>query len=295
MRLSSIFSILIVTILLNGCEVSDSERRDRSNDNDTENQSWVRLERGTDHSGILVEVLEHAAYAKTDENGHFYFEGLPNGNFTVAAEMPYHEFYQSRERGVRFRDGRPDSPLEVNLAQQVSFIAELPETTINLRDQHPNEPFSLPPHELIVTNLTDDYVTLQSNRGQMVLYAFVPVSGSWPDFEDTGIPCELQYGTLGSDESGPAFAETLEPGKSSRLEVEPELFGQMLNAVCFSSGEYDVYIALSNQLVNSRFFNPDFPFDMDSQQGMDIYINPLSQSLIGKTSVIEPVRITIMK
>jgi hypothetical protein len=51
----------------------------------------VRLQRQSDHSGILLRIAGLDSIAVTDSTGSFSFSGIPDGRWRIEARYPYFE------------------------------------------------------------------------------------------------------------------------------------------------------------------------------------------------------------
>ena len=123
----SAISLVSVFLLLWACEKPTSPAEIGSN---TEN--YIHLQNQTDHSDVLIKILEADKMAITDSLGHFVFPKITDGIYTLQAKYP---FFKIIEQSIVITDSVLQTDIELELEQQLQFWVEPAETTLTMADK----------------------------------------------------------------------------------------------------------------------------------------------------------------
>jgi len=142
-----------------------------------EGRVYVRLQNQTEHSGIMVEFTELNRFTLTDSLGYFSFDDLPNGIYTLHAKYPY---FRPEHETVLVKDGKIQTPVNLELKQLLQFWVEPPETTISMSNLGNPDWFSLGGLRQYLVNITTVPVRVGTYLGPVHLWALVPQGFDWP-------------------------------------------------------------------------------------------------------------------
>ncbi len=179
----------------------------------------IRLQNQTDHSGVMVQLLELDQFVITDSTGEFTFDRLPDGIYTLQAKYPY---FRTDQITVQVENGNIQTPVGLELKQQLQFWIKPVETTISMSNRGNPDFFSLYGFRQYRVNITNIPVNVSNLFEPIDLQAFVPQGFDLPYVPNVdSIPdlCYLFYGWLGSTDLSLIIMLTFQPGDTSVAQV----------------------------------------------------------------------------
>ena len=258
--------ILCLSIfVLWGCEKPTSPDEKVLN---TEN--YIHLQNQTDHSGVLIKILETDAMAITDSLGFFILPKVVNGEYTLQAKYPFFKIFKQR---VIVADSVLQTEIKFELEQQLQFWVEPAETTLTMVDKTRFWEF-----RGYVKNISDSIVsgttyTVQENWG------LIPenINGY---FEN----CYSEHNKIGLTDLLGIGGFSISPGYTGIYRYKDVW---QLGFECTPSGRnYLMFFILIDQVYFDEFFQ--WKFFVDGKTDNSQTLNPLTISLFKKRELFQP-------
>ena len=95
-------------------------------------ENYIRLQNQSDHSGVLIKLLNTDVMTVTDSLGNFTLPKTADGEYTLQAKFPFFEIY---EENVQVKNAFLQTKIQAELKQQLQFWVEPAETTISLAEK----------------------------------------------------------------------------------------------------------------------------------------------------------------
>ena len=89
--------------------------------------SYIKLRNQSEHSGILIHLIENDHYLTTDSAGHINTDTLPAGTYSIEVRYPY---FRSEYRTITIDAGVITPPLHLELDQILQYWIKPSETTV---------------------------------------------------------------------------------------------------------------------------------------------------------------------
>ncbi|NOX66486.1 MAG: carboxypeptidase-like regulatory domain-containing protein [Chlorobi bacterium] len=271
--LSRYFVVVCLSILfLWGCEKPTSP-----GEKVLDEENYIHLQNQTNHSGVLVKILETSAMAITDSLGYFTLPKVIDGEYTLQAKYP---FFKIVEQSVVISDSVLQTKIELELEQQLQFWVEPAETTLTMADKTRFWEF-----RGYATNISDSIVsgisyTLPKNWG------IIPENLDW-NFADNSIDSKFCYENLpniGLTDLTAIGGFSIMPGDTGITKYKDVW---LLGFECTPPGRtYLLFFSLVDQKYFDEYFQRRFFIDgkVDNNQIM----NPLTISLFKKRELFRP-------
>jgi len=240
-------------------------------------KNYIHLQNQTDHSGVLIKLIEADAIAVTDSFGFFILPKVANGEYTLQARYP---FFEIVEQKVKIADSMLVTKIQLELEQQIQFWVEPAETTLSVADKTRFWEFMGYVKNISDTIISGTTFTLPENWG------LVPENLDW-NFANKNIDskrCYDEFTNIGLTDLLGIGGFSIQPGdtKSSRYKDVWQLGYE-----CTPAGRtYLLFFILVDQVHFDEFFQESFYVDgkTDSSQ---IY-NPLKKSFFKKRELFRP-------
>lgn len=242
----------------------------------------ITLQNQSDHFGILVKLIELDTLTITDSTGMFSFENLADGEYTLTAGYPY---FSPVQDSIKVVGGTIQTPVNIELQQQLQFWIEPPETTISLSNS------SLFFFRQFAVNITDTIVNVGGYSGPPDFKAYNPQGFNWPFIpnpDSTINFCQFRYGTFrrGYTTDAPQFTfmpgDTIIGGISSRF-----------NTDCFLTGTYLFFSAVTDLSRYPEYFDPDF--FLNTGDPLKVIYLQMNRSVFRKNELFSPATIYVIE
>jgi hypothetical protein len=251
----------------------------------------VTLQNQTEHSGIMVKLVELDTFTVTDSTGHFQFNKLPDGSYTLEAKYPY---FSTEQLNITISDSLIQSEVQIQLRQQLQFWIEPAETTISRSNLGDPYYFSFSRLKLYMLNITSEPVEVGTGLEPIYLWALAPQGFDWPFVQNIdSIPdlCYLLYGWLGAEQAFIWFSFTFQPGDTLVTFVPRP--GNTVRKDCVIPGEYLFFTSISDLSHYPEFFHPVYVRGSIGA-GKDFIFDKMNRSLLKKRALFNPVNIHII-
>ncbi len=242
-------------------------------------QTRVTLENQSEHSGIMVELLELDTFAVTDSTGKFILQNIPDGEYTMRAGYPYFSFAETK---VLVQNGIIQTPVNMELKQLLQFWVEPSETTLSALD------LSTLTAYLFVKNITDTIVTIGGYSSPEIFVAFEPQGFDWP-LDSVPNLCERRHGTFvnGDLTVAPGYSFLPSVTKSFQRQI-PMDWGDS----CFQRGTYLLFLGYTDLSRFPRYFDSGRYLWNDSDPRQPVY-EQMNKSLYKKQKLFRPATILV--
>jgi len=280
--LSRFLLMLVTVVLLTGCQ------EEATKPNETP-RMFVRLENQTEHSGIMVKILELNRWTTTDSQGYFQFDTLQNGNYTFQARYPY---FKTEEFSIMVNNGEIQPLINLHLKQLLQFWIEPAETTVSQNNFNNPNFFAFSGMRMKLTNISSDPVKVRINHDPLYPWGLVPQELNWPcvpNPDNRPDFCYEHYGWLGNTDAIILFYLTIYPGDTlSRIVPGPS---NVIGKDCVRIGKYLFFSLLNNDHYYPEYFDAAY-FWIDTLPHPQPY-NQLNKTLIKKQELFRPAIINI--
>jgi len=243
---------------------------------DTDN--YIHLQNQTDHSGVLIKIIDSDAMAITDSLGCFTLPKVANGEYTLQAKYP---FFKIVEQSVVIADSVLQTEIEIELEQQLQFWVEPAETTLTMADKTRFWEFRGYAKNISDTVVSGTTFSIPENWG------LIPESINWNFGQNNIIDAKRCYGDF--THIGPT--DIL--GRA-RFYVEPgDTWGTIYKDVwllgyeCTPPGRTYLFFYI---FVDEKHFEEYYygRFFVDGKIDDSQIINPLTKSLFKKRELFRP-------
>jgi len=244
----------------------------------------IKLENQSDHSGIMIRLVELNKFVITDSQGRFEFDSLATGQYTLKAKYPY---FKTEQRTVLVEGGKIKTPINIVLKQQLQFWIEPAETTISHNNLNDPNFFSLSGMRLHIVNISGEPVSVWTPLDPKYSWGLAPQGFNWPFFpnpDNRPDYCYEHYGWLGSTDMTVAFSFWIQPGETLLVTVPKPL--TVIGRDCVREGTYLFYSLPNNHGHYPEYFDPSY-FMVDSLPHPQPY-NQLSKTLLKKLELLRP-------
>ena len=245
---------------------------------------YVRLQNQTDHSAIMVKLIEPDIYVLTDSTGAFAFDTLAVGSYILEAKYPY---FRIEQITFEVKEGNICTPVDIELRQQMQFWIEPAETTISMNNLSNPDFFELSGLWQYRINITDEPVKIGTYFEPIELWALVPQDFNWPyvpNPENRPDECYERYSWFGDNILIISWMYTFAPGDTSYKIILSS--GNDLRKECFRAGTYLFYSAPSDLGHFPEYFHGPY-FWVDTLSQPQPY-NPLNRTLFKKWELFRP-------
>ena len=214
----------------------------------------VHLQNQIEHSGIMVRLIELDKFVITDSNGHFEFNTLPDGNYTIEAKYPY---FSPEKKTIQVQYGKVQTEVSLELKQQLQFWIQPPETTVSMGNLGSPYAFSLSGFRQYRVNLTDVPVTVGTYVEPQEFLVLVPQGFEWPYIANPdSLPdyCYREYGWMGGNDLIIDAMHTFQPEDTTSFRIVNNTIVE--HKECFRAGDYFIYSAVSDLGHYPQYFDP---------------------------------------
>jgi hypothetical protein len=273
---SGCFALLFLLLL--DCEKLFSPDEKGVNAKSDAKKNYIHLQNQTDHSGVLIKLIEADAIAVTDSSGFFILPKVVNGEYTFQARYP---FFEIVEQKVKIADSMLVTKIQLELEQQIQFWVEPAETTLSVADKTRFWEFMG-----YVKNISQNIYEAGPRSG-LSEWGIVPETINWNFGGNNNINskrCFQDFTYIGPTDIPEKVKIYLQPGetKSSRyIDV------WQLGYECTPPGRtYLLFFILVDQVHFDEFFQGRFFVDANTDNSQSI--NPLWKSLFKKRELFRP-------
>lgn len=256
---------------------------------------YIILENQSEHSGILVQLVELDSVVFTDSIGYFNFGQIPDGSWTLKAKYPY---FTSAEESVIVEDNAIQDTIDILMRQKLQFWIEPAETTISM-DQSDSSVFTFTLQGYLV-NITDERVTVRGVLDPRTFFAISPQGIQWPfvpNRDNRTEFCYEHYEWFGATDAIDLFDFNFNPGDTISFRARlPE--GWFLKS-CFNPGIYLVFSAPSDHWNYQEYFDPAYFWDREKDPFPPPWAweksKQLNKTLLLKRELFQPATINLTK
>jgi hypothetical protein len=259
-RITPLALLMILTIVVS-CDERKSICRPSQGINGV-----ARLENQSEHSGVLLKLIELDSTAVTNADGFFSFADIPDGLWKLAVLYPY---FKSDTTEVELVGGLLQRPIEITLSQLLQFSIEPIDTTISMSG-----------------SAWDDYHFRMELRGRLenvsehpvrIVASFLPreLLAIRPRQSYPSDGCDKEYGWLTPLIWENSFDYTFEPGERRMVVLGSRYW---FKTPCFEPGEYEVYWSLLDNYFHREHFEP---------------YSDLNWTLLRKRELLRPASLTL--
>jgi len=247
MSLRFTLCVLAALLIISGCDEgrSFSPRPGLS--------GTVSLQNQSEHSGVLVRIVDLDSVAVTDSSGAFAFSDVSDGRWQVEASYPY---FETDAFVIEVLDGLQRNSANSSLRQLLRFWVELPDTLVSFCKCERSFELLI---DCFVENLTSGEVTVACGSTPLRDFAVAQESGEY--FAEHAAP-SVAGGGLNRLSGGPWKADggydfcstygMLLPGMldmpgSVKIKARETLKFEIdawAATECFEDGRYQIYWAL---------------------------------------------------
>jgi len=269
--------LTLLFLLLLGCEKLFSPDEKGVDAKPEAKKYYIHLQNQTDHSGVLIKLLETDAIAVTDSFGFFILPKVADGEYTLQAKYPFFEIIKQK---VEIADSMLQTKIQLELEQQIQFWVEPAETTLSVADRTRFWEFTGYAKNISDTIISGTTFTLPENWG------LVPENLDW-NFANKNIDskrCYEEFTNIGLTDLTGIGGFSIQPGdtKSSRYKDVWQLGYE-----CTPPGRtYLLFFVLVDQVHFDEFFQGRFFVDANTDNSQSI--NPLWKSLFKKRELFRP-------
>jgi|GEM_PF-4154748 len=254
---------------------------------------YINLENQSEHSGILVQLVELDSIEFTDSIGYFNFGQIPDGSWTLKAKYPY---FSSVRVSITVNNSVIQDTIDIFMRQKLQFWGEPVDTSISM-DQGNSSVFTFKLQTKLV-NITDSRVTLRGALGPRRFFAISPKTLDWPYVSNPDNIAEFCYESFewfGSNDAIDLFQFDFEPRDT--ISFPARSFGGWFLKSCFNPGAYFIYSAPSDEWNYPEYFDPAYFWDREK----DIFPPPeawekskqLNKTLLLKRELFQPATINL--
>ncbi len=271
--ISFYITVCLLIFLLWGCDKPTSP--DEEN-NKAEN--YIHLQNQSDHSGVLIKMLETDAMAMTDSFGYFVLPKIADGEYTLQAKYP---FFEIVEQKVEIADSVLVTKVRLELEQQIQFWVEPAETTFSISEKN-----KFWKYKAYTTNISKNIYEGRSKYGTNE-WGIVPENINWNFSANDTINSKLcfqDFTSIGPIDILEGTYMYLQPGDTTYRRKEDIC---LLGFECTPPGRtYLLFYIFVDQTHFDEYFQKRFFIDgkVDDNQ----IINPLAKSLFRKRELFRP-------
>jgi len=278
--LSRFLLMLVTVVLLTGCQ------EEATKPNETP-RMFVRLENQTEHSGIMVKILELNIWTITDSQGYFQFDTLQNGNYTFQARYPY---FKTEKFSIMVNNGEIQPFINLHLKQLLQFWIEPAETTIFIYNDSCSNVL-LNGFKQFRTNNSDVAIKLSNSSSPIESWAIVsPKEKELNIFSlDSTIHECIYHKRLITGDLAMPMSYTLFPSDTTSV----RMFDFSIPKKCFCEENYEIYSSITDESNFPEYFRGYLLFDKSnpSQKLFD----KMNRSLLLKQKLFRPCKVIIKK
>lgn len=264
--------VCLSILLLFGCEKPTSP-----DEKVLDKENYIHLQNQTDHSGVLIKILETGAMAITDSLGYFTLPKVIDGEYTLQVKYP---FFKIVEQSVVISDSLLQTKIELELEQQLQFWVEPAETTITIADKTNFLEFRGYAENISDTIVSGTTYTLPSNWGILPESIYWNFGGSILDSKR----CYEENWNIGLTDMTAVGGYSIQAGKIISI-LNKEVW--QLGYECTPPGrKYLLFFSLVDEKHFGEYFQGEF--FVDGKVDINQIINPLTKSLFKKRELFRP-------
>jgi hypothetical protein len=238
----------------------------------------VTLQNQTEHSGIMVELVELDTFTVTDSTGAFLFKDVANGEYTLKAGYPYFAFASTT---ITVQGSSIQTPVDLELQQLLQFWVEPHEITLSID--------SLSTIEIIlyVENITDSIVSIGGYTLPEFFNALEPQGFNWPLINYPEF-CQRVYGTFVNGDIPYPPGGFIPPNTVTSFNVSlwiNNIYG------CLLVGDYLLFMAYTDLSRFPKYFDSRYIWN-DSDPLQPVY-EKMNRSIYKKRELFRPARVHI--
>ena len=271
-------AVCLALLFLWSCQRIFSPDEKDNDDEPNAEKNYIHLQNQTDHSGVLIKVIEADAIAVTDSFGFFILPNVANGEYTLQAKYP---FFKIVEQKVEIADSVLQTKVQLELEQQIQFWVEPAETTFSI-----SEKTKFWKYKAYATNISNNIYEGRSRSGTSE-WGIVPENINWNFGVNDNINSKLcfqDFTSIGPIDIPEGTYMYLQPGDTTYRRKKDIC---LLGFECTPPGRtYLLFYVFVDQMHFDEYFQQSFFFDgrTDSSQ---IY-NPLKKSFFKKRELFRP-------
>ncbi|NIA30648.1 MAG: hypothetical protein GWP06_12145 [Actinobacteria bacterium] len=271
-------SFVLFLSLFGACKRTFSPDEKTANDKPEADKNYIHLQNQSDHSGILIQLMDTDVMAVTDSLGYFVLPKTTDGEYTLQAKYPFFEIFEQR---VEVTDSVLQTKIRIELEQQIQFWVEPAETTFSISEKN-----KFWKYKAYATNISDNVYEGRSRSGTSE-WGLVPENINWNFGGNDNINskrCFQDFTYIGPIDILEGTYMYLQPGDTTYRRKEDIC---LLGFECTPPGRtYLLFYVFVDQMHFDEYFQRRFFVDgkTDSSQ---IY-NPLTKSFFTKRELFRP-------
>lgn len=270
-------SFLLFLLLFGGCKRTFSPDEKVANDKPEADKNYIHLQNQSDHSGVLIKLMDTDVMAVTDSLGYFVLPKTADGEYTLQAKYPFFKIFEQK---VEIGDSMLQTKIQLELEQQIQFWVEPAETTLSVNEKTRFWEFKGYGANISDTMISGTTYTVPENWG------LVPESLDW-NFADKNIDskrCYEDYTNIGLTDLTGIGGFSLLPGHTYYTHLRDVW---QLGFECTPPGRtYLMFFVLVDQVHFDEFFQQSFFVDGETDNSQRI--NPLWKSFFKKRELFRP-------
>jgi hypothetical protein len=250
--------------------------------------SIVTLQNQSEHSGIMVKLVELDTFVITDSSGNFEFPKLRDGNYTLMAKYPY---FSTKLLNIIVVDSTVQTKVQIELKQQFQFWIEPSETTMSKSNMNNSNFFLISGLKQYRVNITDSALNVRSELDPLNYYAFYPEGFNWPFIPNPdSLPdfCFINYGWIGSNDAFHDINLSFQPDDTSWVPIPQGI----LSKNCFYQGSYKFFSSVTDTYHYPEYFNPAYVRNQKNPN-QELY-DQMNRSLYKKLQLFRPAMLDII-
>lgn len=251
-------------------------------------RSIVTLQNQSEHSGIMVKLVELDTFVITDSSGSFEFPKLRDGNYTLMAKYPY---FSTKLLNIIVVDSTVQTRVNIELKQQFQFWIEPAETTISKSNMNNPNFFLVSGLEQYRVNISHSALNVRSELDPLNYCAFYPEGFNWPFIPNPdSLPdfCFINYGWIGSNDAYHDINLSFQADDTSWVPIPQDI----LLKNCFYQGSYKFLSSVTDTYHYPEYFNPAYVRNQ-SNPNQGLY-DQMNRSLFKKLHLFRPATINII-
>ncbi|NIA31950.1 MAG: hypothetical protein GWP06_18825 [Actinobacteria bacterium] len=276
-RFFVIVSFVLFLSLFGACKRTFSPNEKGANDKPKADKNYIHLQNQSDHSGVLIKLMDTDVKAVTDSLGYFVLPKAAAGEYTLQAKYP---FFKILEQKVEIVDSTLQTKIHLELEQQIQFWVEPAETTLSVNEKTRFWEFTGYATNISDTMISGTTYSVPENWG------LVPESLDW-NFANRNIDSRRCYDdvpTIGLTDLLGIGGFSLQPGHTYYRHLRDVW---QLGYECTPPGRtYLFFFILVDQVHFDEFFQRNFFIDGKTDNSQSI--NPLWKSFFKKRELFRP-------
>ncbi len=271
-------SFVLFLFLFWSCKRAFSPDEKGANDKPEADKNYIHLQNQSDHSGVLIKLLDTDVMAVTDSLGYFVLPKVADGEYTLQAKYP---FFKIVEQKVEIAGSMLETKVQLELEQQLQFWVEPAETTFSI-----SEKTNFWKYKAYATNVSNNVYEGRSRSGTSE-WGIVPENINWNLGVNGNINskrCFQDFASIGLIDIPEGKYMYLQPGDTTYRRKKDIC---LLGFECTPPGRtYLLFYVFVDQMHFDEYFQHRFFVDGKTDNSQ-IY-NPLTKSFFKKCEMFRP-------